>query len=227
MIHFFCTPVRWEEYCIHEYGDVPPVQRSGSLFIDFWHGYFRDPWYCGIIPRGFQPSSLLTHPLSTWIQQDRLSRCYADIYRTRLSGIPCGDLLAPCDHWSCYTWFQGLSHNTNFSIPCSPQGRPESLQWGEIPERFTHLWTNCEINFDTCCFLPYKWQQTGNTHPRRNWNSHLGDERNHISGGSLQEIWSQASKILLLEGSAPEQCTWNIWESRKEGGWGLHKGGEV
>ena len=33
---------------------------------------------------------------------------------------------------------------------------------------FTHLWTEYEINYDPCCSLPYKWQQTGYTHLRRN-----------------------------------------------------------
>ena len=33
---------------------------------------------------------------------------------------------------------------------------------------FTHLWTKYEINYDPCCSLPYKWQQTWYTHLRRN-----------------------------------------------------------
>ena len=33
---------------------------------------------------------------------------------------------------------------------------------------FTHLWTKYEINYDPCCSLPYKWQQRGYTHLRRN-----------------------------------------------------------
>ena len=33
---------------------------------------------------------------------------------------------------------------------------------------FTHLWTKYEINYDPCCLLPYKWQQRGYTHLRRN-----------------------------------------------------------
>ena len=64
----------------------------------------------------------------------------------------------------------------------------------------------------------HTWGETEDC-PRR-------DERYHISGGSVQEIWSQASKILLLEGSAPEKCTLNIWEPWQESRWGSNHGWE-
>ena len=38
----------------------------------------------------------------------------------------------------------------------------------KILKCFTHLWTEYEINYDPCCSLPYKWQQTWYTHLRRN-----------------------------------------------------------
>ena len=116
---------------------------------------------CRIILQVFQPSSLLIFPWSTWIQQDHLFRCCADIYKKWQSGTHCPCLLEPWDHWSCHTWFQDLSHNIRFSIPCSPQGRPESL-YGKTMNSFTVDLTISDIFLSSSsivyCLLGRSWR---------------------------------------------------------------------